>query len=252
MSAFLTRDDGISLAYAHCEGSGPTLVFLPGFMSDMSGSKALALEAHARASGWGMLRLDYSGHGQSGGRFEDGCISRWRDDVLAVIDSVITGPLLLVGSSMGGWLALLVALARPERVMAIALIAPAPDFTTWGIEVTMHASQRADLERDGYFVQPNEYGPEGYKITAGLLDDGRRNALMAAPIDLHCPIRILHGQDDADVSWQRSLDLIKKLASLDVQLMVIKDGDHRLSRPQDIALLTRIVDDLRATLSSTD
>jgi pimeloyl-ACP methyl ester carboxylesterase len=252
MISFLPRDDGISLAYAHSKGHGPTLLFLPGFKSDMSGSKALALEAHAKARGWPMLRLDYSGHGQSGGQFEDGCISRWRDDVLSVIDAVTTGPLLLVGSSMGGWLALLVALARPERVVALLLIAPAPDFTSWGIEASLSEADRAALARDGYFVQASDYGPDGYKITARLLRGGKRNLLMDAPIALACPIRILHGQADPDVPWKLSLELMEKLATLDVQLTLIKDGDHRLSRPQDIALLTRIIDDLRSSLPSID
>jgi pimeloyl-ACP methyl ester carboxylesterase len=250
MTSFLTRDDGISLAYVHSPGTGPTLVFLPGFKSDMAGSKALALEAHAKAQGWPMLRLDYSGHGQSGGRFEDGTISRWRDDVLWLIDALTQGPLLLIGSSMGGWLALLVALARPDRIAALTLIAPAPDFSHWGIEANLSDADRAALARDGFVVQPSDYGPEGYVITAQLLEDGRQNRLMERPIELHCPVRIIHGQQDQDVPWQLSLDLLDKLAATDVQLNLIKDGDHRLSRPQDIALLTRIVDDLHIALQT--
>jgi pimeloyl-ACP methyl ester carboxylesterase len=249
MTSYLPRDDGISLAYAHTLGTGPTLVFLPGFKSDMAGSKALALEAHAKAQGWPMLRLDYSGHGQSGGRFEDGTISRWRDDVLCLIDAVIQGPLLLIGSSMGGWLALLVALARPDRIAALTLIAPAPDFTHWGMEASFSAADRTALARDGFVLQPSDYGPEGYSITARLLEDGRQNMLMDNAITLHCPVRILHGQQDRDVPWRLSLDLLDKLAATNIQLMLIKDGDHRLSRPQDIALLIRIVDELHLAIA---
>jgi pimeloyl-ACP methyl ester carboxylesterase len=251
MTSTLTRDDGICLAYAHTPGTGPTCVFLPGFKSDMMGSKALALEAHARAQGWAMLRLDYSGHGQSGGRFEDGTISRWRDDVLCLVDQIVQGPLLLIGSSMGGWLALLVALARPERVVALTLIAPAPDFTSWGMEASLTNADRAALARDGFFIQPSDYGPEGYHITAHLLEDGRQNRLMGGAIHLSCPVRLLHGQLDADVPWQLSLDLQDKVVSSNMQLTFVKDGDHRLSRPQDIALLTRIVDELHTGLQST-
>jgi pimeloyl-ACP methyl ester carboxylesterase len=248
MTSFLTRDDGNSLAYVHTPGAGPTCVFLPGFKSDMMGSKALALEAHAQALGRAMLRLDYSGHGQSGGRFEDGTISRWRNDVLCLVDNIVQGPLLLIGSSMGGWLALLVALARPERVAALTLIAPAPDFTDWGMEASMTDDDRAALTRDGFFVQPSDYGPEGYQITARLLEDGRQNRLMGGAIHLNCPVRLLHGQQDVDVPWQLSLDLHSKVMSVDMQLTLVKNGDHRLSRPQDIALLTRIVDELHLAL----
>ncbi len=250
MTDFLTRDDGVALAYELTPGAAPTLVFLPGFKSDMQGSKALALEAHARANGQAMLRLDYSGHGASGGRFEDGCISRWRDDVLLLVDRLTMGPVLLVGSSMGGWLALLVALARPQQVAGITLIAPAPDFTDWGVEASFSPDERAALARDGRVVRQSDYDPAGYTITKRLIEDGQQNSLMTAPIGLHCPIRILHGQQDADVSWQRSLDLIRQVVGGDCHLTLIKDGDHRLSRPQDILLLTRMVDDLRALIGN--
>jgi pimeloyl-ACP methyl ester carboxylesterase len=242
MISFLSRKDGLCLAYAHTPGTGPTLVFLPGFKSDMMGSKALALEAQAVAEGRAMLRLDYSGHGQSGGRFEDGTISRWRDDVLCLIDIITQGPLLLVGSSMGGWLALLVALARPDRVAAMVLIAPAPDFTNWGIEASMRDIDRAAIARDGYYIQPSDYGPDGYQITAQFLKDGQDNMLMNDAINVVCPIHLLHGQQDQDVPWKVSLDLAEKLASTSVRLTFIKDGDHRLSRQQDIVLLTNVVE----------
>ncbi len=221
----MDRGDGVRLAYALTPGKGPTLVFLPGFMSDMQGNKALSLEAQARVSGHAMLRLDYSGHGSSGGRFAKGSISRWRDDVLCFIDVLVPGPLLLVGSSMGGWLALLAALARPARVGGLVLIAPAPDFTRWDADKKMIPAFRVD---------------------------GNSNCVMEAAIPLACPVRILHGQQDETVPWRLSLDLADLLTSTDVQLHLIKDGDHRLSRPQDIAQLTRTVDELRAALQSYD
>jgi pimeloyl-ACP methyl ester carboxylesterase len=224
-TSFMDRGDGVDLAYALTPGNGPTCVFLPGFMSDMQGNKALSLEAQARAKGHAMLRLDYSGHGSSGGRFAKGSISRWRDDVLCLIDALVPGPLLLVGSSMGGWLALLAALARPARVCGLVLIAPAPDFTRWDADKKMIPAFRAD---------------------------GNSNCIMEAAIPLACPARILHGQQDEAVPWRLSLDLADLLTSTDVQLNLIKDGDHRLSRPQDIALLTRTVDELRAAHNICD
>jgi pimeloyl-ACP methyl ester carboxylesterase len=222
-TAYLDRGDGVRLAYAHTLGEGPTAMFVPGYGSDMQGTKALALEAQASAAHRAILRLDYSGHGESGGSFEAGSISRWRDDVLALIDGVTQGPLLLVGSSMGGWLALLAALARPARVAGLVLIAPAPDFTRWGADIAM---------------------------SPAFIADGNANGLLHGPISISCPVRILHGQQDAAVPWQRSLELAEKLQSTDVQLTLIKDGDHRLSRPQDIARLARTVDALRDTVAN--
>ncbi len=220
-TAYFDRGDGIRLAYAFTPGQAPTLVFLPGYQSDMTGTKALALEAAAHARGQEMLRLDYSGHGASDGAFEAGSISRWRNDVLALIDGVTDGPLLLVGSSMGGWLALLAALDRPGRVAGLVLIAPAPDFTRWGA---------------------------GIDMSPAFIADGNENALLESPIALQCPVRILHGQLDDAVPWQLSLDIAAKLQSEDVHVSLIKDGDHRLSRPQDIAVLERTVDDLRGII----
>jgi pimeloyl-ACP methyl ester carboxylesterase len=222
-TAYLVCADDVRLAYALTPGTGPTCVFLPGYRSDMTGTKVLALEAEARVAGQAMLRLDYSGHGESGGAFEDGSISRWRQDVLALIDSVTSGPLLLVGSSMGGWLALLAALARPGRVIGLVLIAPAPDFTRWGADIDM---------------------------SPAFIADGEANCVLQADIPIACPVRLLHGQQDEAVPWQLSLELAEKLRSNDVQLTLIKDGDHRLSRPQDIVTLARTVDDLRGLLSS--
>jgi pimeloyl-ACP methyl ester carboxylesterase len=234
----LDRGDGVELAWARRGGTNPTVVFLPGFRSDMTGDKATALAACFAERGQAMLRFDYSGHGVSGGRFEDGTIGRWTDDALAVIDRLTEGPLVLVGSSMGGWIALLAALARPDRVAALIGIAAAPDFTETLMWQAMSFEQRATLMRDGVLPRPSEYG-EPYPITRALIEDGRNRLLLHASIALDCPVRLLHGQDDPDVPWEMALRIAEQLTSQDVQVILVKDGDHRLSRPQDLALLRR-------------
>ena len=234
----LDRGDGVELAWARQEGRGPTVVFLPGFRSDMTGDKATALAAFCAERGQAMLRFDYSGHGASGGRFEDGTIGRWTDDALAVIDRLTEGPLVLVGSSMGGWIALLAALARPDRVAALIGIAAAPDFTEALMWQAMTVEQRATLMRDGVLHRPSQYG-EPYPITRALIEDGRTRLLLNAPIALDCPVRLLHGQDDPDVPWELALRIAERVTGRDVQVILVKDGDHRLSRPQDLALLRR-------------
>ena len=234
----LDRGDGVELAWARQEGRGPTVVFLPGFRSDMTGDKATALAAFCGERGQAMLGFDYSGHGASGGRFEDGTIGRWTDDALAVIDRLTEGPLLLVGSSMGGWIALLAALARPDRAAALIGIAAAPDFTEALMWQAMTVEQRTTLMRHGVLHRPSQYG-EPYPITRALIEDGRTRLLLNAPIALDCPIRLMHGQDDPDVPWELVLRIAGRLTSQDVQVILVKDGDHRLSRPQDLALLRR-------------
>ena len=239
----LDRGDGAALAWARQGGHGPTVLFLPGFASDMAGGKATALAEMCREAGRAMLRFDYSGHGASGGAFTDGTIGRWRDDALAVIDRLSEGPLVLVGSSMGGWIALLVALARPERMAALVGVAAAPDFTEALMWEAIAPPERAALARDGYLDVPSQYGPPT-RITRALIEDGRRHLLLGGPIPLACKVRLLHGQRDPDVPWETALRLADRLASEDVQVTLIKDGDHRLSRPQDLALLGRTVLDL--------
>jgi pimeloyl-ACP methyl ester carboxylesterase len=234
----LDRGDGVELAWARRDGTNPTVVFLPGFRSDMTGDKTTALAAFCAERGQAMLRFDYSGHGISGGRFEDGTIGRWTDDALAVIDRLTDGPLVLVGSSMGGWIALLAALARPDRVAALIGIAAAPDFTETLMWQAMTIEQRATLMRDGVLARPSQYG-EPYPITRALIEDGRTRLLLNAPIALDCPVRLLHGQDDPDVPWEMALRVAERLTSRDVQVILVKDGGHRLSRPQDLALLCR-------------
>lgn len=239
----LTRADGVELAWKRQPGAGPTMVFLPGFKSDMEGSKAVFLASWAAACGQAMLRLDYSGHGVSGGRFEDGTIGLWTQDALAVIDALTEGPLLLVGSSMGGWIGLNIALARPERVMAYIGIAAAPDFTEALIWNTMPEAAQAELMATGVVYAPSEYG-DPLPITRGLIEDGRQHLLMGAEIPLTCPVRLLQGQRDEDVPWNTALALAERIAGEDVQVTLIKDGDHRLSRPSDLALLLDVVEGL--------
>ncbi len=237
-SGRLDRGDGCELAWARIAGRGPTVVFLPGFKSDMTGDKATALAGFCATRGLAMLRFDYSGHGASGGRFEDGTIGRWRDDALTVIDQMSNGKLVLVGSSMGGWLALLVALARPARTHAVIGIAAAPDFTEALMWEAMAPPERATLQREGVLLVPSQYG-EPTPITRALIEEGRRHLLLGGPIALDCTVRLLHGQRDPDVPWEHSLRIAEHLATDDVVVSLVKDGDHRLSRPADLALLRR-------------
>ncbi len=237
-TGWLDRGDGVELAWRRQEGTRPAVVFLPGFRSNMTGDKATALARFCSERGQAMLRFDYSGHGASGGRFEDGTIGRWTDDALAAIDRLTDGQLVLVGSSMGGWIALLTALARPHRIAALIGIAAAPDFTEALMWQAMTFNERATILRDGVLYAPNQYG-EPYPITRALIEDGRNHLLLEKPIALNCPVRLLHGQDDPDVPWETSLRIAERLTSLDVQVILVKDGDHRLSRPRDLALLRR-------------
>jgi pimeloyl-ACP methyl ester carboxylesterase len=236
----LDRGDGVELAWRRLDGKGPTLVFLPGFRSDMTGDKATALADFCAQQGRAMLRFDYSGHGGSGGRFEDGTIGIWAADALCAIDRLTQGKLVLVGSSMGGWIALLVALARAERVAALVGIAAAPDFTEALMWSAFSFEQRSTLMRNGILHLPSQYG-EPTPVTRGLIEDGRNHLLLREPIPLHCPVRLLHGQADPDVPWEMALRIADQLASPDVRVTLIKDGDHRLSRPQDLALLRETV-----------
>lgn len=236
---FLERADRPRLAYRHRPGSGPTIVFLPGYASDMDGTKAVALDEWAAAQGQAMLRFDYTGCGQSEGAFEDGTLALWRDDARAVIDAVTEGPLLIVGSSMGGWIGLLVALARAERVAGFVGIAAAPDFTDWGFT----QDEKMQILRDGRIERPSDYGAP-MVTTRGFWQSGEANRLLQGPIAIHAPVRLLHGQRDPDVPWHHSPHLAQLLRSADVRTILVKDGDHRLSRPQDLTLLIATVADL--------
>ncbi len=234
---FHTMADGRRIAFRHLAGSGPALVFLPGYMSDMAGGKAAAVWQWAAENGRACLLLDYSGCGLSAGDFAEGTLSRWRDEVLALIEAYCPGPVVLIGSSMGGWLMLLAGRALGDRAGALVGIAAAPDFTEWGYTDT----QKAQLASGVVVLEDNPYGPEPTPTHPGFWADGQAQRVLDAEIALHCPVRLLHGQADPDVPWQTALRLAEKLRSADVQVLLIKDGDHRLSRDQDIALLLRTI-----------
>lgn len=240
----LVSAGGVSIAYHRTSGKSPGVVFFGGFMSDMTGSKATTLETFCQARGQAFLRFDYRGHGASSGRFEDGTIGLWAEDALAAFDQLTQGPQVLVGSSMGGWISLLTALKRPERVAGLIGIAAAPDFTEDLLWAAFPPDKRDQLAQDGVLRLPSEYSDKPYSITWRLIEDGRRHLLLRGPIDLSCPVRLLHGMRDPDVPWQRSLRLADKLATGDVRVQLVKDGDHRLSREQDLALLCRTVGEL--------
>ena len=240
----LARPDGNFVAYAITEGRAPTIVFLGGFRSDMTGTKAIALEAWARANGRAFLRFDYLGHGQSSGRFEDGTIGRWLDDSLAAIDTLTTGKLVLVGSSMGGWLSLLVALRRPERLSGLVLIAAAPDFTERMLLKGLSPEDRAALQREGRLERPSQYSSEPSVFTWKLIEEGRNHLVLDKKLALPCPVHLLHGQSDPDVPWEYSLQIARHLDAPDVITTFVKGGDHRLSTPADIARLIATVEDL--------
>lgn len=240
----LETADGERLAYHRSPGRAPGVVFLGGYASDMTGSKATALEAHVRGRGHAYLRFDYRGHGQSSGRFEDGTIGRWRDDALAAFDALTEGPQILVGSSMGGWIALLVALARPERVAGLVGVAAAPDFTEELMWAELDDAQRAVLQRDRILRLPSQYSSQPYVVTMDLIEEGRRHLLLRAPIHLQAPVRLLQGMRDPDVPYRHALTLADRLGGDDVQVRLIKDGDHRLSTARDLAILAETVDGL--------
>lgn len=236
----LDRGKGVELAWVRLAGRRPTVVFLPGFRSDMTGDKATALAAFCAERGVGMVRFDYSGHGASSGDFLDGTIGAWAADALAVVDALTEGPVVLVGSSMGGWIALLTAVARPERIAALVGIAAAPDFTQRLMWDAMMPAERATLEREGVLYVPSQYG-DPTPITRALIEDGARHLMLDEPIPIQCPVRLLHGQADPDVPWEFSLKIAEQVESPDVRVVLVKDGDHRLSRPGDLVLLRQTV-----------
>src|SRR4029077_5306188 len=240
----LPRPDGNTVAYATTPGRAPTVAFLGGFRSDMTGTKAMALEAWASRTGRAFLRFDYLGHGQSWGPFEDGTIGRWLDDSLAAIDTLTTGKLVLVGSSMGGWLSLLVARARPARLAGVVLIAAAPDFTERMLLQGLSPEDRAALQRDGRLERPSQYSPQPSVFTWKLIEEGRNHLVLDKKLALPCPVHLLHGQSDPDVPWEYSLQIARHLEAPEVITTFIKGGDHRLSMPADIARLIATVEEL--------
>jgi len=241
LSGLLDRD-GEQLAWRRVPGDGPTLVWLGGFRSEMSGTKARALADWASETGRAFLRFDYFGHGASSGAFQRGTITRWRADALAVIDKLTEGPLILIGSSMGGWLACLAALSRPERVAGLVLVAPAADFTERLIEPNLSIEARRAIEADGVWMRPSAYGSPD-PISRDLIEDGRRWSILPGPTPIAAPVTILQGAADPDVPWRHALDLAMAIGLDNLIFTLIGDGDHRLSRPGDLARLKAAVID---------
>jgi pimeloyl-ACP methyl ester carboxylesterase len=235
-----TMPDGRRIAFRKLAGRSPALVFLPGYLSDMAGSKASAVFEWAREQGRECLLLDYSGCGESAGEFADGTLSRWREEVVALVEAECKGSVLLIGSSMGGWLMLLVAEALGSRVAGLVGIAAAPDFTEWGYS----DEQKARLARGETVLEGNPYGPEPTPTHPGFFADSQALLRLGGEVAVDCPVRLIHGQRDSDVPFGTSLALAAALRSDDIQVTLIKDGDHRLSRPQDIAMLLQTIADL--------
>jgi pimeloyl-ACP methyl ester carboxylesterase len=244
MTTFLTTPQGRHIAYHKTPGREPGVVFLGGFRSDMTGSKALALQAWAEATGRAFLRFDYSGHGTSHGAFVDGCISDWREDAAAVVEVLTEGPQVLVGSSMGGWIALLLARDMAEKVAGLIGIAAAPDFTErmWEQEFTL--AERTELMEHGIFQRPSAYADEPYPITLKLIEDGRQNLVLTSPLHLPIPVRLMQGTADPDVPPAVALTLLDHIASTDLRLTLVRDADHRFSTPACLTLLTDTVEDV--------
>ncbi|HVY33998.1 MAG TPA: alpha/beta hydrolase [Caulobacteraceae bacterium] len=240
------RSDGERLAFRRREGRRPTVVWLGGFRSDMTGTKAQAIDAWAKTRGQAFLRFDYFAHGASSGDFTQGSITRWREDALAVIDELTDGPLILVGSSMGGWLACLAAAVRSDRIAGLVLIAPAPDFTETLMKPGLPPQALKALANHGVWIAPDDFGEGGYPITRLLLEDGARWSILSAPVPIRAPVRILQGGADTSVPWTHALELAQAIEGRDVVFSLIKDGDHRLSRPQDRDRLIAALDELTA------
>ncbi|MDO5657147.1 MAG: alpha/beta fold hydrolase [Paracoccus sp. (in: a-proteobacteria)] len=246
MTEFLDTPSGRRIAYAQQPGGGPGVVFLGGFKSDMRGSKAEYLADWAARTGRAFLRFDYSGHGESAGAFEDGAIGDWAADAMAAISALTQGPQILVGSSMGGWISLLVARAMPERVAALVGIAAAPDFTKNGFWAGFDAAQRAALLRDGRVELPSEYDDSPYVITKRLIEDGASHLVLESPLALPFPVRLLYGTADADVPLDWQLRLIEHATCGDMRLHLVKGADHRFSTPDCLALIEQTVEDALA------
>jgi len=248
--ASIACEDGTKLAYHHNPGREPGVLFCTGFRSDMTGGKAVSLGASCRDRDQQYTRFDYRGHGQSSGVFADSTIGDWLNDTVAILDSVTTGPQIVVGSSMGGWIAFLLARARPHRIAAIVTIAPAVDMTQRTL-ANLPDDAKHQLEENGVWMRPSEYEPDGYPITQKLLDEGAGHILLNDPIPFAGPVRILHGMQDDAVPWSLSLDISDALVSNDVEITFVKDGDHRMSEPNGIKRLLSMVSAVSAQLRSS-
>ena len=250
-AGILPRHDGATIAYHRLAGAAPGVVFLGGLRSDMTGTKALYLEDYCRQRGQAYVRFDYFGHGASSGDLAEGTIGRWAADAVAVIDSLTAGPQVLIGSSLGGWIMLLAARARRERVHALVGIAAAPDFTADLFWSRLDPGQQREFRATGIITLPSEYDPAGYTYCIAFFGEASRHLVMQAPLALDCPVRLLHGMRDTAVPWRRSLALAECLTSRDVTVTLVKDGDHRLSTPPDLARLGRTLDALFDDLEFT-
>ena len=240
----ISHPDGATVAYEQQAGAEPGVIFLHGLMSDRGGTKARTLAAHCAAKGYAYVRFDMFGHGDSSGRFEDGGVGRWTEDALAILDRVTMGPQILVGSSMGGWVTVRTAVARPHRVAGVVGIAPAPDFTEDQMWPGFSPEQRAQIMSAGVIEIPSDYNDGPYRISRHLIEDGREHLVLRSDIPITCPVRLIHGQRDESVPWQRSLMLAEKIAGKDVDVHLIKNGDHRLSLPQELSRICEAVDEL--------
>lgn len=244
MTGALDLGGGRRIAYLRGPGRGPGVVFLGGLRSDMSGTKAVFLHDWARARGQAFLRFDYTGHGASSGAFEDGALGDWAADALEALDRLTEGPQILVGSSMGGWIALLLAQRRAERVAGIVGVAAAPDFTEDGMWAAFDAAQREALLGQGFVDLPSDYSDDPYRITRRLIEDGRENLVLRAPLALACPMRLLHGTADADVAMSVPLRLLAHATGPDIRLTLVKDADHRFNKPEELAMIVAAIEDL--------
>ncbi|MEM1114451.1 MAG: alpha/beta hydrolase [Pseudomonadota bacterium] len=237
---------GGKIAYCHREGITPGVLFLPGFNSNMQGTKALALDKWCADQGVQFTRFDYAGHGFSSGRFEDGTIGQWLSNAESIIEQVCVGPHVLVGSSMGGWIMLLLALRQQQRLTGLLGIASAPDFTETLAHERLDTGQLESLDRRGFCELANEYdGGEPYRIGRALLEEGRQHRLLHTEIAIDLPVRLIHGQRDEDVPWELSLRIAERLRSRDVEIQLVKSGDHRLCEPEDIARMLAALSELR-------
>lgn len=237
--SFFTASHGTRIGYFSSPGKPPTVLFMGGLMSDMAGTKALHLERFCRQRGQGFLRFDYGGHGISSGKFEDGTIGSWHQDTLSVIDNLAKGPVVVIGSSMGGWQALLAALARPDRVKGLIGLAPAPDFTDKLLLANMKQKHKEELFEKGRVLVPSEYGDEPYIFTRELIEEGKNHALLDGPIGLDIPVRLIHGMADNDVPYRISLEIMENLQTGDAELILVREGNHKLSSPKELKLIEK-------------
>lgn len=246
--AILPRPGGATIAYHHITGRSPGVIFCGGFKSDMTGIKATMLEAFCRARDQQFTRFDYQGHGRSSGAFEDGTIGTWRDDLLAVFEEVADGPQIVVGSSMGGWMALLLTLLRRERIAGLVLLAPAPDFTTELLWKALTPEAKREITENGVWLRPSIYDDGPYPITRRLIEESRDHLVLDAPIPFDGPVRILLGLRDETIPVDHVLRTAAAITSDDIEITLIKDGDHRLSKPGDLEKIRAAV----AALSDRD